>query len=167
MVLMVPPPAQQSAKTLQKLLRCEMSSDNELSGSTTWAWNPPWSQFDRSSSDPKRPRFVTDTARRGGVTLPGPRSVSRWELIRIHKCVGEFQGQAHTFSSSACSFLQQVFVVQQHSLSNLGGGGNVIEVRQGVGGCLGQMTGFKWHLRECREWGFASRALDTVSRPCC
>lgn len=31
------------------------------------------------------------------------------------------------------------------------GGGNVIEVRQGVGGCLGQMTGFKWHLRECRE----------------
>lgn len=69
---MVPPPAQQSAKTLQKLLRCEMSSDNELSGSTTWAWNPPWSQFDRSSSDPKRPRFVTEGRRGGGSHSPVP-----------------------------------------------------------------------------------------------
>lgn len=68
--------------------------------------------------------------------------------------MGDFQGQANTVNSLSCSFLEQVFVARQHSLSKRGGGGAMSLKCAGAAGgaalkgCLCQMTGFKWHLRE-------------------
>lgn len=162
MVVPVPPQRNSVPKPYRKLLGCEMSSDNELSGSATWAWNAPDPSSIRAAQTQRGPPLCNRHCWRDHApqSRVGLQVRAHWDP-QTRGWISRPGGHAQP----PVLLLSWSFAEQQHSLSNGWrdwGGGNFIEVCRCSGGaalkgCLCQMTGFKWHQRECHDWGFASK----------
>lgn len=115
MVVPVPPQRNSVPKPYRKLLGCEMSSDNELSGSATWAWNAPDPSSIRAAQTQRGPPLCNRHCRRDHApqSRVGLQVRAHWDP-QTRGWISRPGGHAQP----PVLLLSWSFAEQQHSLSN-------------------------------------------------